>query len=116
MGEQLTQAFSEIAGLAKRLGIASIKDVDGCWEYQIDSAWWMAVNGHSVPVKCSKAHSVPAYHAYLEYNGWPAGIISPFGGVIADGTGANEDSFIAALRRVSTLDETYGREWRETPR
>ena len=35
--------------------------------------------------------------AKLTFNGWPAGIIDPMGGIIAAGAAANEDTFIAAI-------------------
>ncbi len=35
--------------------------------------------------------------AKLKFNGWPAGIIDPAGGIIAAGEAANEDAFIAAI-------------------
>ena len=37
------------------------------------------------------------YQAKVSFNGWPAGIIGPAGGIIAAGDAANEDSFIAAI-------------------
>ena len=39
---------------------------------------------------------------YVEYNGFPAGLLTPMGdGCIAAGEAANEDTFIAALRRAA---------------
>jgi hypothetical protein len=35
--------------------------------------------------------------ASIKFNGWPAGIIDPAGGIIAAGGIANEDAFIAAI-------------------
>ncbi len=35
--------------------------------------------------------------AKLKFNGWPAGIIDPRGGIIAAGSAANEDTFITAI-------------------
>lgn len=35
--------------------------------------------------------------AKIKFNGWPAGVIDPLGGIIAAGQAANEDSFIAAI-------------------
>ncbi len=35
--------------------------------------------------------------AKLKFNGWPAGIIDPRGGIIAAGGVANEDTFIEAI-------------------
>ena len=37
---------------------------------------------------------------YVEYNGWPAGVVDAGGGVIAAGAAANEDAFIAACREA----------------
>ena len=38
------------------------------------------------------------FHTYIEYNGWPAGVLNPLGeGEFAAGTGANVESFVAAL-------------------
>ena len=94
--QPITLAFVKIAALAKADGIVSTNNLPGCWERQIGD-WWIAVNGHDKPVKCSHGGTVPIFNAYLEFNGWPAGVIDPFGGLIAAGDGANEDSFIAAI-------------------
>jgi len=69
---------------------------EGCWERQLGE-WWFAVNGHDGPRKCSHGVEVQPYHCYVEYNGFPAGLMTPFGGVIAAGRIANEDAFAEAL-------------------
>lgn len=46
--------------------------------------WKIALNGKD-------------FQAKIEFNGWPAGIIDPHGGIIAAGEAANEDTFIAAI-------------------
>jgi hypothetical protein len=94
----MCEAFAEIAALASRLGIASIGKLPGCWEHRIDDHWWIAVNGHPAVQKSSTGKSVPPFSAYVEFCGWPAGIVNPYGGLIAAGDAANEDTFIAALR------------------
>lgn len=96
--DTINEAFSEICGLAIRVGAKNIKELPGCWEYEIDGQWWVAVNGHAVPMKCSHGGDVPPYHAFVEFNGWPAGLVSPAGGTMAAGEGANEDTFIAAVK------------------
>jgi hypothetical protein len=98
---ELTEAFLEIAHLAERLGIANIRALPGCWEHQIDKRWWIAVNANENATVCSRGPTVPPYSAYVEFNGWPAGIINPRGGVIAAGAAANEDAFIAALKAAN---------------
>lgn len=91
--------FVAIAEYATRHGAQSIKDLPGCWEVQIDARWWIAVNGHDVPTPCSRGgEPVPPWSAYIEFNGWPAGLISARdGGCLAAGELANEATFRAAL-------------------
>jgi hypothetical protein len=41
------------------------------------------------------------YHAAAWWNGWLAGLLTPFdGSIAAHPTGANEDALIAALRKA----------------
>ena len=101
MVEKINEAFYELMQLGSRLGVKNINTLPGCWEHQVDKQWFIAVNAHDVPVKCSKGTSVGPFHCYVEYNGFPAGLINPGGGVIAAGSCANEDSFIAALKAAS---------------
>ena len=37
------------------------------------------------------------YTVAVWYQGWLAGLFTPFGGVFAAGEGANEDTFLAAI-------------------
>ena len=39
----LPAIYIEFGELAHRLGVRNIKELPGCWEYQIDEQWWMAV-------------------------------------------------------------------------
>jgi hypothetical protein len=94
----IKEAFYEIVMLAERMGVEDINELPGCWECQIDERWWIAVNGHREPAKCSAGPEVPPFTAYVQFNGWPAGIIDPYGGIIAAGDAANEDAFITALK------------------
>ena len=98
----LSEAFLEIARLAERLGIKPLNELAGCWEYQIDRQWFMAVNGHNEPIECSMGVSVPPFHAYVQFNGWPAGIIDASGSCFAAGDLANLESFNAALEAVAS--------------
>lgn len=96
----ISRAMAEIGLLAEALGVERINEMDGCWEYQVDSHWSISVNGHPEPTKNSRNADVPPFSVYIEFNGWPAGIIDPFGGVIAAGAVANEAAFIDALRNA----------------
>lgn len=93
----VSEAFAKIALLGAALKVSKINTMPACWEVQIDERWWIAVNAHHEEIECSTRDKVPAFHAYIRYNGWPAGILSVSGGIIAAGEGANEDTFIEAL-------------------
>lgn len=95
----ISAVFAGIGALASQLGVANIRELPGCWEIQIDEQWFIAVNGHKDERRCSKGARVPFAHAYVEYNGWPAGIINPYGGILAAGDCANEQALIAAIER-----------------
>lgn len=95
---QVSEAFVRIAELAAALGVKDINQLPGCWEVQVDGRWWLAMNGHSHMVKASDDAEVPAFSAWVKFNGWPAGMVSPSGGIIAAGRSANEDTLIAALK------------------
>lgn len=98
---QAPEAFAIVAEYAVALGAKSISALPGCWEKRIDEHWWVAINGHKDDMACSReAPPVPSLHCYIEYDGWPAGLISLQDGVIAAGESANEDTFIAAVKRA----------------
>lgn len=96
--QKKTALFVLIAGLASALSVQRINELPGCWEHQVNSQWWFAVNGHDGPIKCSNSEEpVQPFHCYVTYNGRPAGVFNPYNGVIAAGEGANEDTFAEAL-------------------
>lgn len=95
----IVEAFYAIAELAEALGVSDISQQPGCWEHQVDERWWFAVNAHPQDNRCSRGPEVPAFHAYVEFNGWPAGVFHPVaGGEFAAGTEANEDEFVRAAQ------------------
>jgi hypothetical protein len=98
---QVMEAFAKIAALGCALGVRDINKLPGCWEHQVDKQWWISLNGHKETIKNSDDFDVPPFHAAIKYNGWPAGLISPAGGVIAAGSRANENTFIAALEAAT---------------
>ena len=98
--EEVAVVFGLIAELAAALGVRDIGSTEGCWEHALDERWWFAINGHKEPVKCSQGVTVPPFHCYLEYNGFPAGVFSSFGGQIAAGSAANEETFCETLRQA----------------
>lgn len=74
-------------------GATKLHLLPGLWESKIDDHWTIKCNGHKETME-----GVPPFCWYIEYNGWPAGIIKLRGeGVIAAGEGANEKTLIAAI-------------------
>ena len=102
MTDRITEVFVELVALAERLGISRVNELPGCWEYQIDDEWSIAVNGHREPVECSAGVMVQPFSAYVQWRGWPAGVIDPVGGMIVAHANANEDGLIAAIKRCAT--------------
>lgn len=97
----VSEAFNAVVDLALALGVRSIKDMPACWEHQVDEHWHIAINGHHTDRQTTRGNTVPPFHCYIEFNGFPAGLITPYNGIIAAGSAANEDSFIAALRSAT---------------
>lgn len=85
---ETTEVFYYISQIAEKNGVSKINELDGLWEHKVNSSWEIKVNGHRETID-----GVPPFHALVIFNGWSAGLVSPFGGVIA-----NEDSFIEAMK------------------
>lgn len=99
-----SEAFTKLVKIGLTLGSrVPLKDHPGLWRHALPGGWEAAVNGHGEPID-----GVPPYHARLTFNGWPAGIINPYGGIIAAGEAANEDTFIAALDEELSRLATQG--------
>ena len=94
---RISVLFERLVDLMLVRGFSNIKDLPGCAEIRIDERWQVAVNGHSEATKCSHGPEIPAYAAYVQCNGWPAGIITPYGGVVAAGKLANEATLLEAI-------------------
>ena len=101
MEKEYSLAFAKIVELADVLNVKSIKDLSGLWEYQIDDNWKIKLNGH----KEKNIHCIPPFNCLIEFNGFTAGLINPYGGIIACGDIANEDTFIDAIViKIKNLD------------
>jgi len=98
----MSEVFVRIAELALALGVRGIGNLPGCWEHDVDGVWWIAMNGRATAAKCSRGPEVAPFTAYVEFNGWPAGLVTPGGGVIAAGEAANERALIEALVAATT--------------
>jgi hypothetical protein len=109
---EIKEAFMAVVELAEALGVERIDRLPGCWEHKVDAQWFIAVNGHTTPKAirgfAGGAAAMPGevlfidpLHVYLEFNGFPAGIIGMRSGLLAAGSAANEDTLIAALRAAT---------------
>lgn len=96
----INEVFSRIIDVLLARGFKSIKDLPACAETKIDEHWEVAVNGHDFPIACSHGVKVPPFTAYLQFNGWPAGLVTPYDGTMAAGQLANEEALLAALREA----------------
>ena len=100
--------FVLLADLALRDRIGPMNKLPGLWERGLDDAWEIAVNGHHVTLQTAQTHNrmgcqVKPFTCAVFYHGWLAGLLNPYGGVIAAGPddGANEANFIAALEKAA---------------
>lgn len=90
------EAFAVLAEWLTSNGYTNLREVTktNClFEFSINENWRGAINPWEETV-----NNVPPFHAKIVFNGWPAGLISPFGGIFAAGRAANEETFIAAIR------------------
>lgn len=95
---RIGKAFAAVVELGLALGKRNMGSDPGCWEHQVDERWWFALNPHDDQTECSQGAKVPPFSIYVQFNGWPAGIIGVSDGVMAAGELANEATFIEALR------------------
>jgi hypothetical protein len=108
--EDLTVVIPEVLDAVIRLHKAMeakpLADIPECWEVEIDDRWFIAANGHTEKIRCSKGVTVDPFYFYVEFNGWPAGMVSPAGGEFAAGAEANTDTFIKAINeKISSIYE-----------
>lgn len=74
-------------------GATSISMKEGLWKKEVDKTWTIKCNG-----KTEEVESVPPLSWYIEFNGWPAGVIGLLGdGVLCAGEAGNEENLRTAL-------------------
>lgn len=95
----------ELAGL---LGLENISRKEGCCEIVVDDQWKVAVNPHDSPMVHNSVLIKP-FHTFIWFNGWPAGMMTPFDGCFIESSTANEDEFIRAMARRIERETNDGR-------
>jgi len=94
----ITEVFDLIALLAIKLESAPMTRWPAGWTCKVDEHWTITLNGNETPLHRDDGVAIPPFHCFAEFNGWPAGLFSPFGGLIAAGVAANEEALMAAIR------------------
>lgn len=67
-------------------GVRRLDLLPGCYELQIDGAWWLAANGRAEPTRCSRDVVVPPRGFYVEREGTPFLLVNPTGGSVVGGS------------------------------
>ena len=93
--DQLCTLYYLVAQLADALGEAPIRNK--VWTHKVDDHWFIKINGHPETVD-----GIPPYCLFVEFNGYPAGCLTPFEGSFAAGSAANEDEFIRVMKEKLT--------------
>lgn len=103
MKEEISEAYLKAVVIISEKGTKSISEYeDKKCSMQIDEHWFIALHGNVDEVRsfcppggmeCELKYGILG----IWFNGWLAGIIHSFGGVISGGEAANEDNFIKAL-------------------
>jgi hypothetical protein len=92
MGEdtnRIAEAFNQLAELAHALGATPLNKHPGCWTHTFGK-WEIKVNAHR-----EELEKVPPFHALVSWQGMPALLLWPSGGITI-GAGDPEGDFIIA--------------------
>lgn len=95
MGAPIATAY--VAAIESAVAHGCPKPLREVWSWEVPGdggTWRLTFNGTA-----EEAELIPAYHLSVQWNGWPAGILGPAGGIIAAGAAANEQALIAALKQ-----------------
>lgn len=88
----LESIWTSICTIAEKSGVVPLNKLPGLWVFEAER-WKLSLNAHQ-----EKIGDVSPFTANVEFNGFPAGIISPNDGLIAAGDLANIFTLEEALR------------------
>lgn len=98
LGEAVDQrGYAQVMVLVGELAHVVGRIPCGEWEYRFtsDPRWRVCLNGGAQATWTPpEAPAIPRFHAYLEFNGWPAALVNPAEGTLIN---IDEASVIAAL-------------------
>lgn len=102
----MSEAFMKTIEVLEKEGHNSLTELpDKIWIKKLDDNWTFAIHANKdekreiEPEGCMKCDA-KAGELIVWWNGWIAGILTPFNGVLAAGELANENTFIEALDRA----------------
>lgn len=93
--ERLALAYCLVVELALKCGVPT--PLIGLWTCELDDHWAVALNGGTADAEWC-GFTLPRFHCAVTFHGFPAGLFNAFGGQIAAGRVANEETFCEALR------------------
>jgi|KBSSwiStaDraftv2_1062776.scaffolds.fasta_scaffold2675786_1 hypothetical protein len=98
-GEQLALDvfWDQICAIAVKDKKVPLRDQPGLWEFTAGK-WKLTVNPHSY-----KIGDVDSGTVNVDWNGWPAGIISYYNAQVVHGDEANIFTLVAALKERAAL-------------
>ena len=96
--EQIWDALIKLAKSREAIPLNKYRD---CWYTRLNEQWELAANSHREPKECERFDppvTIPPFHFYAAFNGWPAAMISAAHAEIAAGTAANADTLLQAIK------------------
>jgi hypothetical protein len=90
------EAWQAICDIAAKEKTGPLNELPGLYHI-IAGKWQLWINGKQSPL-ITDGVTVQPFHAYVEHNGWPAGIMTPNSGEIAAGSLANVFTLRDALK------------------
>lgn len=100
----LPDAYAVVIKYALAKGDKNLNERPGLVYYRFGDEWELWANPHREIYKTPLGVNVDPFTFYVEFNGFPAGVLAPNGGWIAAGDLANEDSFIEAVKAETPID------------
>lgn len=102
---KLSAVYCLAVDLGLLLGVENLKDYPEPWVCKVDKHWTFAINGSDGPKDVEFGDSsmgitnLKTVEMAVWFNGWLAGILNPFSGIICAGEAGNEDNLIRALEQ-----------------
>jgi len=98
--QRIAEAWYLVTQLAMReletRGYANLREYPGILELELESGRWK----FEIHAQDQEIDGLKMPDVRIHFNGWPAGVMGPGGGLMAAGEVANEDAMIATLKQA----------------